>query len=151
LKLQTKYFGELDYSEADEITFPVGLFGFDNEQSFLLLPFADSGNTMLCLQSTNTPALAFILLDPFSLQADYHPVLQTAELQLLEVQDTQELCFYALCALKDPVSDSTVNLKCPIVLNPVTREARQIIMETDRYEMRHPLAQFCPNKEASPC
>jgi flagellar assembly factor FliW len=151
LKILSKYFGELEYTEADTITFPVGLFGFDNEQSFLLLPFADSANAMLCLQSTTTPALAFVLLDPFSLQADYHPVLQTTELQLLGVQDTQELCFYALCALKNPVSQSTVNLKCPIVLNPVTREARQIIMESDRYEMRHPLAQFCNNKEASPC
>jgi flagellar assembly factor FliW len=150
LKLHTKYFGEVEFSESDVISFPVGLFGFENEQSFLMLPFADSANSMVCLQSTQTPALAFVMIDPFSLQSDYTPTLQTAELKLLGVKSAGDLCFYALCALKNPVSDSTVNLKCPVVLNPKTQESRQIIMETDRYEMRHPLAQFCSSKEASP-
>ena len=66
MKLQTKYFGEIDYEPAESIRFPAGMFGFDDEHDFLLLPFEGSGHSMLCLQSIATPALAFILLDPFS-------------------------------------------------------------------------------------
>ena len=47
-----------------------------------------------------------------------------------------------LCAVKHPVSASTVNLKCPVVVDPRSGEARQIILETDRYGMRHPLSEF---------
>lgn len=151
MKLQTKYFGEIDYDLSDEIHFSVGLFGFDDEHSFLLLPFDGSNGSMLCMQSTVTPALAFVVLNPFSLAPDYSPVLQESELKQFGVKDRSELGYYVLCAVKNPVSDSTVNLKCPIVVHPETREARQIIMDTDAYEIRHSLAQLSQREEAASC
>ena len=120
-------------------------------QIFYLLPFEGSGHSMLCLQSIATPALAFILLDPFSLCPDYTPVLRKTELELFAVEDTGALCFYVLCAVKNPVAASTVNLKCPVVINPGTNEARQIIMETEAYDMRHPLADFGRGEEGATC
>ena len=151
MKLQTKYFGEIDYEPAESIRFPAGMFGFDDEHDFLLLPFEGSGHSMLCLQSIATPALAFILLDPFSLCPAYTPVLRKTELELFAVEDTGALCFYVLCAVKNPVAASTVNLKCPVVINPGTNEARQIIMETEAYDMRHPLADFGRGEEGATC
>lgn len=150
-KLQTKYFGEIDYDLSEVIAFPVGLFGFEEEHNFLLLPFEGSENGMLCLQSTMTPSLAFILLDPFFLCPQYTPVLQKAEMQLFGVDALDELCFYVLCALKQPISTSTVNLKCPLVINPKTGEARQIIMETDEYRMRHSLEDIRLGEGESQC
>lgn len=149
LKLQTKYFGEIEYEAKDVVHFPDGLFGFEEERGFLLLPFDGSGGGMLCLQSVQTPALAFVVLDPFALDPDYTPELETSDVKRFGVKETGELGFYVLCAVKNPVSDSTVNLKCPLVIHPETREARQIIME--RYEMRHPLAGFSRREEAAPC
>ena len=141
MKLQTKYFGEIDYETAETIAFPVGLFGFEEEHSFLLLPFDESGS-LLCFQSTATPALAFLAMDPFTLLPDYDPKLQAEELRSLGVSEDCALHYYVLCALKRPASNSTVNLKCPISINVETRTARQVILDTDRYEMRHPLAEF---------
>lgn len=149
LKLQSKYFGEIEYEPRDVIRFAAGLFGFEEEREFLLMPFDGSGGSMLCLQSVKTPALAFVVLDPFSLDPEYAPVLEEAELKQLGVKEAGELGFYVLCAVKNPVSDSTVNLKCPLVIHPETRQARQVIME--RYEMRHPLAGFSRGEEAAPC
>lgn len=149
MKLQTKYFGEIEYEAGEVLTFPAGIFGFEEEHSFLLLPFDGSHGNMLCLQSTATPALAFIVLDPFLLKPDYAPVLRRAELQQFGVADAGELGFYVLCAVKKPVSDSTVNLRCPLVVHPETREARQVIME--QYEMRHPLSEFGSGEGAVPC
>lgn len=151
MKLQTKYFGEIDYAPSEVITFSVGMFGFEDERSFLLLPFAGSGHSMLCLQSTATPGLAFVLLDPFTLSPEFTPVLSQEELSQFGAADVSELCFYVLCAVKAPVSDSTVNLKCPVVINPRTSTARQVIMDTDAYHMRHPLRDFDPDKEAPSC
>lgn len=61
---------------------------------------------------------------PSSLCPDYTPVLRKTELELFAVEDTGALCFYVLCAVKNPVAASTVNLKCPVVINPGTNEAR---------------------------
>lgn len=148
-KLLSKYFGEVEYEDRDIIHFPAGIFGFEEEKSFLLLPFEGSGGGMLCLQSVQTPALAFVALDPFTLFPDYEPELEEAELRQFGVNETGDLGFYVLCVVKNPVSTSTVNLKCPLVIHPETREARQVIME--RYEMRHPLAEFRRGEEAAPC
>ncbi len=150
MKLQTKYFGEIDYEAGDVITFPVGPFSFEEEHEFLLLPFEGGAGSLLCFQSIHTPGLAFVAMDPFSLLPGYNPVLQPQELKELGVADSQELGFYVLCVVKKPVSDSTVNLKCPVAIHPETRVARQVILETDAYEMRHPLAQF-GNEEGAPC
>ncbi len=151
MKLQTKYFGEIDYDPGDVIQFPGGIFAFEEEHAFLLLPFAGSDHSMLCLQSVSTPALAFVLLNPFALCPEYAPELQKEELRLIGVESMDSLCFYVMCVVKNPVSASTVNLRCPVVINPERGEGRQIIMETDRYDMRHPLSTFSRSEETASC
>ncbi|MGI6255449.1 MAG: flagellar assembly protein FliW [Acutalibacter sp.] len=150
MKLQTKYFGEINYDEKDCLSFPAGLFGFEEEHSFLLLPFHGSENTLLCLQSIQTPALAFVAVDPFTLNPGYIPEPSPAQLESLGVKKAEELSYYTLCVVRNPVADSTVNLKCPVAVNPETRMARQLILETGNYDMRHPLAEF-RRKEGNVC
>lgn len=151
MKLQTKYFGQIDYEPDECLTFPDGLFGFEEERRFLLLPFEGGAQALLCMQSMQTPALAFILMDPFALLPGYRPELRPEELKALGVPDLEQLCYYVLCAVKHPVSESTVNLKCPIAVNPQTLTARQIVLDTDRYHMRHSLAEFAPGEGDAPC
>lgn len=141
MKTATKYFGEIDYEDADVLQFPKGLFGFEEEKQFLLLPFSGNGS-LLSLQSLQTPSLSFVVMDPFSLDPSYAPQLQPEELEFMGVSDSHDLFFYVMCAVKNPVSSSTLNLKCPIVISQETRRSMQVILEGDRYGMRHPLSEF---------
>lgn len=140
MKIRSKYFHDIEYEPSDILRFPNGLFGFEGEHEFLLLPFAGSEGTLLCFQSVQTPALAFVAVNPFSLRPDYAPELSEGELRLLGVTCSQDLCFYALCVVREPVGESTVNLKCPIAVNDNLREAMQVILDTDKYHMRHRLS-----------
>lgn len=149
MKLSTKYFGEIDYSAEDVIRFPQGIFAFEEEKEFLLLPFSGSDGTLLCLQSVATPQLAFVVMNPFALHLAYTPVLQEEELAGLGVKDSRELCYYVLCVVKNPVSTSTVNMKCPVVINDETQTGAQVILETDKYGMRHLLSEFQAEEESS--
>lgn len=151
MKLQTKYFGEIEYDADDILTFPSGLYGFDEEREFLLIPFEGGEGSLLCLQSRKTPTLAFILMDPFALQPDYAPVLQRAELSALGVKDSGDLCYYVMCVVKQPVGDSTVNLKCPVAINPTTRVSVQVILDSPEYGMRHLLSTLKHGKGAIEC
>ena len=76
------------------------------------------------------------------LDGGYAPQLHPEELEELGVKESTELCYYVFCAVKNPVSTSTVNLKCPIVINDDTRKCMQVILEGDDYGMRHLLAEF---------
>ena len=150
MQAETKYFGRIDYEPEQALSFPKGLFGFEDEKSFLLLPFEGNGG-LLSLQSLTTPRLAFVAMDPFSLDNSYAPVRQPEELEAMKADRSEELFYYTLCAVKDPVADSTVNLRCPIVINENTRQAMQVILEQGEYHMRHRLADFEQKGEAAPC
>ena len=157
MKTDTKYFGEIAYEKDELLTFPKGLYGFEDEQAFLLLPFAENG-TLFSLQSVKTPQLAFILMDPFSLDGGYAPVLQEDELEFLNVERSEDLFYYVMCVVKDPVPESTVNMRCPIAIND-DGQAIQVILENTSWPMRHQLSEFRredadevrQGEEATPC
>ena len=48
MKFETKYFGTVEVPPDEVITFPNGLFGFEEERSFLLLPFE------MCIRDSST-------------------------------------------------------------------------------------------------
>ncbi|MGO5022929.1 flagellar assembly protein FliW [Lawsonibacter sp. LCP25S3_G6] len=142
MQLDTKYFGRITYDPQDVLEFPNGLFGFEGEKRFLLLPFSGSHGNMLCLQSVASPSPAFILMNPFSLKPDYAPELSPEELKLMGVSSSCELCYYVMCVAREPVGESTVNLRCPVVVNPDLHRACQVILDTQDYHMRHRLDEF---------
>ncbi len=142
LNLNTRLLGMINYEKNDVISFPNGLPSFEDENKFLLLPLAETGETMFCLQSIKTPELSFILMNPFSLNQSYEPRLRKSELEQLKVNRDEDLCFYVLCAMKRPVETSTINMRCPIAINPDIKMGYQIILETEEYHMRHPLSEF---------
>lgn len=149
--LKTKYFGTVDCPDEERVHFAAGLFGFEEEKDFYLLPFEGSGGSLLCFQSAATPALAFVAVNPFSFKPDYAPQLAAAELEELGVERSEDLCFYTLCVVRNPVSDSTVNLRCPVAVNEDTRQAMQVILEDQGYKMHHRLSEFGQREEAAPC
>ena len=142
MQLNTKYFGSISCREEDVLRFPAGLIGFEDETEFYLLPFEGSNNTLLCFQSAKTPGLAFVAMNPFSLDPAYAPELSHQELKQMGVQRSQELSFYTLCVVKTPVSSSTLNFRCPIAVNEDTNTAMQVILDTNQYHMHHLLSEF---------
>lgn len=140
MKTDTKYFGEISYEPDELLTFPKGLYGFEDEHSFLLLPFAENG-TLFSLQSVKTPQLSFILMDPFSLDGSYAPILQEDELRFLNAERSEDLFYYVMCVVKDPVPTSTVNMRCPVAVND-GGTAMQVILENASWHMRHQLSEF---------
>ena len=149
--LQTKYFGRVECPEGHLLRFDRGLFGFEEEREFCLLPFEGSEGSLLCFQSAVTPQLAFVAMNPFTLDPGYAPVLTAEELRALGVERSEELCFYALCVVRSPVADSTVNLRCPVAVNDRTRRAMQVILEGEDYHMHHLLSEFAPQRGDGPC
>ena len=141
MKTATKYFGEIEYEESELLTFRNGLFGFEDEKAFLLLPFSSEG-TMFSLQSVKTPKLAFTLMHPFSLAPDYAPVLSADDLKALDAEKSEDLYYYVLCTVREPVGESTINMKCPLAINPDTRCGVQAILDTDAWDLRHKLTEL---------
>lgn len=149
LKLETKDYGTLEYEKEDLIHFPDGLFGFPELHDFLPLCLNEEENSIiLVLQSVDNPYIAFVVLDPFAIEPDYSPEITPEELSYLGARAEDALTYYVICVLKDDYRDCTVNMKCPLVVNPDSRIAMQVILSDSRYGYRHRLDSFkCLTKE----
>ena len=142
MTIQTDYYGLIDYKEADLIILPEGLFGFPDLKRYLPLMMDEDDDSMLLFQSVERPEVAFVLINPTFLLPDYSPSLTPEELAFLEVEDSGELSYFVICVIHDNYLDNTVNLKCPLSINPTTRIGMQIIMEQSPYGFRHKLSSF---------
>lgn len=139
---------EMYYDKKDLIVFQEGIFGFEDQKEFLPLPVEENTDAVLSLQSIQDEEVGFIIMNPFLLKQDYDPILQAEDLEALNVKDTKDLSFYVIAVVKHPMEESTLNFKCPIVVNALTREARQVILEEGDYSFRETLKDLTPTKEA---
>ena len=128
MKIDTKYYGEIDYTKDELVVFPDGLFGFSQYHDYLPLSMEE-----------DEPYVAFFLIDAAALFPSYSPVLLPEELSFLEVNSSDELSYYVICAVKKDYLDGTVNLKCPLAINPDTRKGIQVILSNADYDYRHTL------------
>ena len=143
MEVSTKYFDKISVSQKDIIKFEYGLFGFEMLKDYILISFEPGSDNLMCLQSTEDSELAFILMNPFNLKKDYSPNLNDLDIEELGIRETTEgVLYYVVCVVKDDVSESTVNLKSPIVINPENQTAKQLILDDERYSFRHSLQQL---------
>ena len=139
--VSTYNYGDVECSESDFLEFPDGILGFSDLKQYLLLSY-DDDDTILVLQSVQKPEVSFVVLNPLILCPDYAPRLTPEELAALEVKDCEELSYYVICVVKENYLNNTVNLKCPLVVNPTTLKGMQVIMEGTPYHFRHLFSSF---------
>lgn len=143
MRISTKYFDDVEVSESDIIYFEDGIFGFEYVHKYVIMEFEKGSDNILCLQNIEDSELAFILMNPFDLKADYEPKLSEEDIKSLKIESEDEgVLYYVICVVKDTIAESTVNLKCPIVINPQNKRAKQIILDSLDYTFRHELRQF---------
>lgn len=135
MRLETTRFGAIDIDEESIITFTRPIIGFQEYRRFTVLPGPDSSG-VVWLQSTESGELAFIMMDPRSIIADYTVELSEHELSELAVTSRDELEVYTLVVVPADPKDIRTNLKAPILINPKHRLGKQTIMEKSDYPVQ---------------
>lgn len=141
IELDVTYRGEkqvLTVDEDDVITFPEGFIGFAKWRRFVLLEDAEEA-PLAVLQSVDDPSISLLVTDPWHICRDYKCEPGPGEMRALgldRVEDARILC--TLAAKEGPVS-VTANLLGPIIINPRTKVARQIVLQDSPYSVQHPV------------
>ena len=148
MTIETDY-GTIDYVEENLITFSDGLFGFPNLKKYLFLALDENEDSMLLMISVDESKVGFVLINPFILCPDYEPKLTPQELSCLGAEELGELSCYSICVVNSDYLNNTVNLKCPIMVNPETRQGIQVILENSSYGCRHEFRSFFPAENAA--
>jgi len=144
MQLETSRFGTMEIDEAGVVTFPDGLPGFEAQRRFVFIPHRmpdpDKPSPFMWFQSLDDGRLAFLITNPASFFPEYAPVIPAADKHALGTKDDADLVIYSLLTVPSGnPSGISANLMAPLVINLSTLEARQIIVNDDRYGLRHRL------------
>jgi len=115
------------------------MLGFPGHRDYVLVPAEDSGR-LFWLQSVATDGPRFLAVPASAFFPDYLPRLPDAvcdELALDDVADARLYCLVTVPA--GDVSAATANLRAPVVVNPVTQRARQVVLLDGAHPIRRPL------------
>jgi flagellar assembly factor FliW len=135
--LKTRYFGELEISEEQVINFKHGIPGFENVKRFVLIDSDVEDSPFKWMQGVDEPRPAFVIVDPFVIRKDYEIRLDDEVLNELEIKSPSDVSVFCIVVVPDDISKMTVNLQAPVVINCANRRGRQLILDTDRYGVRH--------------
>ena len=144
----TKYFGSIEYQEADVVQFPSGLPAFEHETKFLVIEPPATG-PMVFLQSLQQSSLCFLSLPILTIDPDYLLAITAEDLQSLHLEPGRqprigdEITCLALIAVAEN-GRITANLLAPIVIDRLNRRALQAIRVDCAYSHQH---QVTPQRE----
>ncbi|MGP4073868.1 flagellar assembly protein FliW [Piscibacillus sp. B03] len=136
MKITTLYFGEIEVNDQDVLTFESGLPGFQEHKQFVLLDL-EGNPAFKVLQSLKQENLAFIVTNPFLIEAKYEFELEEASKQQLKLEEPNDVQVWNIVTVQDPFEQSTVNLKGPIVINAKKNLAKQLLLSESNYSTKH--------------
>lgn len=119
-----------------EIAFPAGLVGFPEQRQFRIFEPA-GGYPLKFLQSVADPDVSFACIDVAAIKPDYEVPLAAEEAEALGLADAKEAMVLALVVIPEDPRGMTANLAGPLVINTRTRCGRQIILDTQRFPLKH--------------
>lgn len=133
----TTRFGMIQATEADLIRMPEGLVGFRSSTLFVEWPDPEVAG-LTWLQSATAPEIAFGLVPPPLAIHDYKIEIRPGDLAALELPDERSALVYVILN-RGEGGGLTVNLQGPLVINPVRRLGRQLVLTSSRFAVRYPL------------
>ena len=140
MKILTKIFGEIEVNEEKVINFDEGIIGFPDLNRFMLIHDVEAEKkTVSWLQSIDEPAFAMPVVDPLAVDKEYNPVVEDELLKPLGDMVEEDIIVLVTMTVPADVKKATVNLKAPIVVNSNNLKACQIILEDEKYLVKHPV------------
>ncbi|SEQ25222.1 flagellar assembly protein FliW [Piscibacillus halophilus] len=138
MKLSTLYLGEIELNDEEVLTFENGVPGFQDQKQFVLLEL-DGNPAFKVLQSVKQENLAFVVTNPFLIEAKYEFELDESVKKQLKIQNESDVQVWNIVTVQDPFEQSTINLKGPIVINIKENLAKQLLLSESDYSTKHPI------------
>jgi len=133
-----KIYENLVYSADDVITFADGVPGFESSKKFVVIrnenyaPF----EWLVCIDGAK---LRFAMLNPMVVYPEYTPNISKAQVEGLNLHNTEDVLMYVFVTVAENPSDSTMNLMAPIIINTKEKVGKQVILDNSPYSTREPV------------
>ncbi len=136
--IKTRDFGEQEISEDKIISFPNGIYAFEDEHRFIMLSPLGDDVYPAWLQSVDNENLCFIVFDPRKIVSDYSVTADEECLAAAELKNDASVQYLVLAVVPEEYKDTTINLKSPILVNTEKMLAVQTIA-AENYPIKFPI------------
>lgn len=136
VSINTTRFGEVEVQNDQLLTFESGIIGFPEHKQFALIE-KKSDSPFIWLQCTTNAEVAFIIVDPDHINPEYVFVPTKSELSEIDLKSVDEADIYVVITVPEDPHDMSANLKAPILVNPISRASKQIILNQSHITTRH--------------
>ena len=143
----TKLFGKIDVDESKVISFPEGILGFPEMKRFVLMFDSDKSEAtgLNFLVSLDEPAFMMPVVPAIAVKPDYSPSI-TADIEKAIGPLTEDnLLILVTMTIPSDITQMTVNLNAPIIVNDESRKAIQAMVENDGYDIKYPIYESLKN------
>lgn len=138
IKLTSTRFGELEIDDGDMISFPVGIPGFEERSSWVLI--GDEDNAIMWLHSTEDGGLALPVTTPDAVKRGYNAQIPREALEPVgDISDDDLAILIVVTIPQNKPWEMTANLKAPIVINRSQRLGMQAIAVNEDYGFQVPV------------
>jgi len=121
------------------VNFPAGLPGLPKNLTRFEIIAPAQDTPFFFLQSRQDDHVGFILVNPFVLFPDYEFELPEEDARALAIERPEKAAVFCIVNAARGLQDATVNLLAPVVLNVASGSAAQVVLNDERYSIRHPL------------
>lgn len=138
MEVNTRDFGLVQVDEEAIYEFPEGVYGFETDKRFAVIEKTiEEDVSLLYLQSLENTIPCFLVFDPTKYYPSYTPEIAREDLAEFGTTDVEDLIFLVIATIPDSVKELSMNIKSPIVLDPKTKKAKQIILKNTDYAVRY--------------
>lgn len=141
MKIDTKYFGEIEIGDEKIIHFDNGILGFEDYKDYTILYDIEAGGKSFFswLQSVDEKMLSFPIVNPLKVDENYNPTVNDEMLKPIGSYSDEDIAIFLLATIPQDVKEASVNMRAPLIINASTRKGIQLILDGQEYEIRHKL------------
>lgn len=136
MKIVSGKIGEIEIDPAKIITFADGVIGLPDYKRYIELEFLENSPLKL-LQAVDSSDLGFIMINPLLFEPDYVADITVDELKSLSTDKPEELITMVFVTIPEDPHKMTANLQGPVIINPNSMLAMQIVNHNKKYSTKH--------------
>ena len=136
---ETKFFGTVDIEDDKIINFPMGIIGFENLKKFALIfdSEREEKSKISWLQSMEEPCMVLPVINPIDIMDEYAPVIEDELMKIIGDPADADILIFVSLSIPSDITKMTANLRAPFIINKVERQAMQVIVENQDYEIKY--------------
>lgn len=136
MKIQSKFFGEIDIDENKIITLVDGMLGFEKLKKYILIPNGQD-NTFKWLQSAEDSTVCFLVVEPVSFMFNYSLEISDDVVDRIKIRTPEDVLIYSIVVTPEDPAKISANLCGPIVINAMNRMGAQVISSNPEHQVKH--------------